>query len=49
MGHVMRLLSFEIMLHDLTPLCVSVWCTTCDHVLSGYKEWRMNCRVNAKE
>ena len=32
-GHIMRLLPSKMMLPDLEPLRVSIWCTTCDHAL----------------
>ena len=41
MGYTTRLLSFKIMLPNLAPLCVSVWCIV-EHVikLSSPKCWR---------
>ena len=31
--HIMKLLPSKTMLLDLASLCVSIWHTTCDHVL----------------
>ena len=35
--HITRPLPSRITLLDLTPLCVHLWCTTCDHALKLFK------------
>ena len=32
-GRIMRLLPSKIVLLDLAPLCVRVWCAMCNHAL----------------